>query len=387
MRIFTVAYFNRKDIRFKDNKDIIDSCLKEVGVSYNGIAFCSGYHGENDGKKIFATFPQLKKYDQFGRRFRVGKLTGSPHHYLASYSHEDNIDNPVYINQEDEEVFSAFLKKVPRPFGFGDITVTLDNIDWYGDGIINPPFYRNYRFEVDVYGSYIHNCISFWKVVGYGNKYNPITVMVERRFDDKEMLPLPPKFLQFCDLLGKHYLGAEFCYDKEEVKIKQTKEAEIKAIVNADKGKYDYLFNNLMLYKNLSFEESRSLIIYRIQPVKGIPFKKIFIEKAKRTGYTYHRCVEGNYIFTKVGKYGHCFEASLTIPPFTNEFFGNLTARSYNFGVFIADTPGIYIRSQEDVEEYAELFFEVVEKAEKEYEDILFEKFGRPPEWYLKNKR
>ena len=165
------------------------------------------------------------------------------------------------------------------------------------------------------------------------------------------------------------------------------KEAEIKAIVNADKGKYDYLFNNLMLYKNLSFEEHKSLTIYRIQPVKGIPFKKIFIEKAKRTGYTYHRCVEGNYIFTKVGKYGHCFEASLTIPPFTNEFFGNLMVSGYKFGIFILQTPNIYIRSQEDVEEYAELFFAVVEKAEKEYEDILFEKFGRPPEWYLKNKR
>ncbi len=363
MRIFETFTYNLNKIKFKENYGFLTSLLAENGFSYPDLGFCFT-HGNTAVEKIKSKFPSLNRYcskDAF-----------------SSISQ----DGAKYIADEDKSAFLSLLQKVPHTYNFGFMTVTLDNIDWYGRGAGKGVNFidvdKNTRdiFDARYYGNYV----KFKKQFDYGNKYNFVIFCIERFGDDKELEPLPPAFEAVISALGKPYHRELQCVDEKEERERCTSEAsKIRARFSRDMFSERFKdFEHTTPLRERTFESA----VDDITPTKGISPKKAIAAPAKKHGYKFFSYGSGEYEYRKTNRNNHIFVVRFVVPPFTPFLFSDIEVFGYNFKVLLPGGDQIKPRTDDKITEYADICFSAAEELEAMLTDELLTSFGRTPDWY-----
>lgn len=178
MRIFKQMCVDFKsDILYKDTLDYIDEVFGKLGITYDSMGFMfSGAFVSAD--KVAAKYPILAKcirtVDEFGR---------DTHGAMSSGRTDENGNYALRVDESEHQILRELVKKTPRPFRFGAISVFLDNVRWFseinttpclvgGAGQSAPP---NAYFPY----SYMSNCVTIVKHFDYGKKFNPMWLTIE----------------------------------------------------------------------------------------------------------------------------------------------------------------------------------------------------------------
>ena len=171
MRIFKQLVVDFKsDLPFKDTLDYIEEVFGKLGIAYDSMGFMfSG--GDTD--RIVEKYPALTKYiqthDEYG-----GEQRGA----MSSAETDENGNYTLRVDKSEHQILHELVKKTPRPYSFGAISVFLDNVRWFSDINTTPCFVRH---PPNAYypQSYMSNCVILAKQFDHGKKFNPVWFMIE----------------------------------------------------------------------------------------------------------------------------------------------------------------------------------------------------------------
>jgi len=167
----------KSDLLFKDTLDYIDDVLGKLDITYNSMGFMFSC-GFDSTDKVAARYPALAKYirtvDEFGR---------AENGAMSSARTDENGNYTLRVEKSEHQFLRELVKKTPRPFNFGAISVFLDNVHWFPEintapclideaGQRRPPN-ANYP------QSYMSNCVTLVKQFEYGKKFNPVWFTIE----------------------------------------------------------------------------------------------------------------------------------------------------------------------------------------------------------------
>ena len=379
MQTFEKLTYNLKQIRFKENKDFIESLLYDSGFQYTDIAFLfsSDFTGEICDK-VIKYFPKLAEYKHWYKESAFYPKSMPTHCFSSVFEDKQLV---LHIKKEDHKDFSNLLKKIPNSINFGFMGVVLDNVSWYKEEEHNPIFNKKggFAFSDFKFNSYHSNSIRFFKEFDYGNKYNPVEIVIDRTGDMESLRPYPKTFNEMTLKLGKPESRFIYCVFDENEKIDLNNKAEaIKKLTENT----DYSISFEELYTNKSNAQSNYLID-SITPINGFSPKKVFNKCAKAKGYKYSFYKSGCYRYSKTNADNHTFTVELVNAPFSLFFDASVSVEGYNFNHFIWKSPQITAKEESTLFEYARAVFNIAEKIENDYSDILLSSYGKTPSWYI----
>lgn len=376
LKVYETFTFNLNKIKFKDNKDFLDSLLSSLGLGYSDIAFA--FIGSEEGAgKLLSRYPEFEKYKHYG----LWVSENAP--VVSSRYRRDDGTLALYIDKEHQSKLAEILKKIPRPINFPIMSVMLDGIDWYGDGENDPIFSSAPGTEEQAgrfFDGYHNNNIVFGKEFDWGTKYNFVYITIDRRGDFDSLAPYPEKFESFLSSLGtKEYHKELTCVFEADVQtyFSHTRE-KLRQSVNPQQFKESFA-DFTPLYNHPTEERIEELL-----PIKGFSPKKIFTQSVKQYGYKYAGFAGGDYEFQKRNKYGQYVSINFIIEPFTSRLSAWLTYTGHNFTLSTAFFPTVIVHTEDEMLRYAQKVSELSSISEEEYEEKLFEAFGRTPVWFEK---
>lgn len=383
MQVFDIYTYNLNQIEFKDNKAYFDCLLNELGLGYTDIGFC--FRSDFDGSLCEKAVKQFQNLKQYKKYFAESELyfKSAPEYQLSSISVEDGRIH-LHIDRTHSEDVSRLLKKVPRPINFGFMGVILDNIRW-SDHFDSKPCYKPNtvdRIAIDHrFTNYYSNSIRFIKEFDYGNKRNLVEVLLERAGDFEQLASRPQKFEAFCARLGKPMSKRTVCVfdDEETAKLQMANEA-IKQSIH--KNEYDELFIEFKRDYPKTSQGITQEVMDSLVPIQGFSPKKIFTSTAKRHGFRYRNCINGQYELKKVNIYNHTIKVSFMTRPFSSVLDAEIGMCGYNFHFYMAYFPQIVADSEAQVELYTKKVFDVADEIEKKFTEQLFLYYGKTPDWY-----
>ncbi len=384
MQIFDIYTYNLKQIKFKDNKEYFDCLLNKLDLEYTDIGFC--FRSDFDGSLCEKVIKQFKNLGHYKKYLAESELyfKSVPEHQISSISIDDKGSINLHIDRNHSNDLSCLLKKVPRPINFGFMGVILDNISWSNNLISNPCFKPNAvdRIAIDHrFTNYYSNSIRFIKEFDYGNKLNLIEVLIERDGDLEELAPHPQKFGEFCTHLGNPMAKRTVCvFTDEEIARLKTSDESIKQLIN--KNEYDNLFDEFKRnYPNTS-QGITQKVMDSLTPIQGFSPKKIFTSIARKHGFRYKNCINGQYELKKVNIHNHIIKVSFMMRPFSSLFSADICVCGHNFNFYVASFPEVIIDNELQVELYTKKVFEVANEIEKKFTENLFLYYGKTPNWY-----
>ncbi len=356
MRVFERYSFNLNKIKFKENKEYFDKLFQEFGLDYNGISFCLRCI---NGEKTEKSFPFLKEYKTY-----YESNTELSECIFATIN-----DDSIYLKEEYSEQFDLLISKIPRPLNFNFAGVVLDKVCWNDED--QPPCFDSLDNKNHRYRGYYSNSVRFFREFDYGNKLNIIELMVERKADLKHIQPLPQRFMQVCQHLGKPIHRELIClFSKEE-------KAEMK---KADSELNTFFDNaNLSLFSNFIESNTENLMC----PVPKIPIKEILKACGKEKKFKYKGCESGIYMFECLNENNHKIKVEFS-------GFGNFPMLEatiwicgYNFEHCALKIPRIYVNSEDAAKEYAKAVFDFIGNMKNDLNSMLLDSYGKTPHWYF----
>ncbi len=381
MQVFDIYTYNLNQIKFKDNKDYFDCLMNELGLEYRDIGFC--FRSDSDGSICDKVIKQFKNLSQYKKYFKRSELyfKSMPEYQMSSVSVDDKGIINLHIDRNHSDDLSCLLKKVPRPINFGFMGVILDNINWNNNFDSKPCFDPNTTVLDHRYTYYYSNSIRFVKEFDYGNKLNLIYILLERNVDFEKLAPCPQKFEDFCARLGKPMYKKTICVfdDDENAKLKTANEAIEQSI---NKNEYYDLFIEFKRDYPHNSQGIAQEVMDSLTPIQGLSPKKIFTNIAKKHGFRYRKCVNGQYELEKFNLYNHKIKVLFLTQPFSSLFFAEICVCGYNFNFHVADLPEVIVDNDSQVELYAKKVFEVADQIEKKFTEKLFLSYGKTPDWY-----
>lgn len=380
MKVYETFTFNLNKIKFKDNKDFLDSLLSSLGLGYSEIAFA--FIGSEEGAgKLLSRYPEFEKYKHYG----LWVSENAP--VVSSRFRRKDGTVALHIDKEHQSKLAEILKKIPRPINFPFISVMLDGIDWYGDSENEPIFSsapgteeRAGRFFED----YHSNHIVFAKEFDWGTKYNFVYVTIDRRGDLDSLAPYPEKFESFLSALGAKVYHKELrcIFGTEEKRgYAEAREALRRQV---DRNKFDSEFADFKLMDGKNYSDRIPRQIEELTPISGFSPKAVLTQAAKKQKYRYAGFEGGIYEFKKKNQYGHTVSLNFMIEPFSSRLSAELEYTGYNFTLGAAFFPTVIVHTADEMLRYAQKVSELSLISEDEYEEKLFEAFGKTPIWFEK---
>lgn len=379
MRVFEFFNYNLKNIRFKENKDYIDSLLCKLGIEYTDIGFC--FWGDDNGElcdKAIKYFPSLTEYKQYEEpsKYYPGS---SEKRCFSSMCDLGEEGVSLCVKKEQKDSVASLIKKIPNPINFPFMGVLLDNVNWYGAECENqkPAFTRNkYGFQDHEFSSYFSNSIRFFKEFDFGNKYNPISLVIERLSDGDDLVPHPSTFAEVVNMLEKPVSRYFKCYfTDEERKHLEDMKGRVSAFIAIKKELYRFSL------PEIETEPINNLEDY-ITPVSGFSPKAAFSKAARKFGYKYISYSHGQYIYRKADENNHTFEVEFLNIPLSVIFEASVGARGFNFSHTLFSAERVTLDEVSKAELFAEKVFEAADKMEKACGEELLSAYGKTPKWF-----
>ena len=370
MQVFDIYTYNLKQLKFKENKDFFDRVLTEYGFKYEDIGFCFGSDLEGAlCDKIVGLFSELAPY----RKYITAPKT-VPEYQMSSISVGENGEISLHINREHINDFCMLLKKIPHSVNFNFMGVLLDNIDWNYASESKPCYEHDAAKRIigdHCFTNYYSNSIRFIKEFDYGNKLNRVDILIEREWDTEKLWPCDTRFYEFSDSLGKPVSQKTVCVFDD---------AECEKLRIAD----EKIWNQIIEFKlnhYVDVGDGNQDITTDFSQIKGFTPKK-FTSIARKYGFKYAKCVNGEYGYKKVNMYNHTFKVSFYMKPLSGLVFPEIGMLGYNFKFVSIDFPAAVVNSEENAESFAEKIFEFAYNLEKNFTDELFSCYGKTPVWY-----
>lgn len=384
MHVFETLTFNLKQIRFADNKEYFDSLLKEFDLSYSDVAFCFTFDPEGKiSERVIKQFPELKPYRKYYEKTDLLGRVDSDFHLSSICTDEENRVT-IHMKHQHIQSFECLLKKIPRPFHFAFMGVVLDHVIW-DKGIKSKPYFTPNALGSIVpshsFSTYYSNSIRFFKEFDYGNKLNLVELMVERIGNFTQLSPLPPSFGKICACLGKPMDRELRCiFSAEEENAFGIAKHDVEQMIARDA--YDLWFASFARQYPATWEGIHQVVSDELTPVKGFSMKRIFGGIAKKYGYQYAGCHNGDYVFRKCNLHNHEFQVIVSNVPFHSTLEGSMSVTGYNFTFGLISTPRIIIADGETAGAYCEKVFEAAKETEDKFSEKLFSLYGQTPEWF-----
>ena len=358
---------------FRDTKGRVDDLLKELGVRYRLINFdfrCIGY---KDIAHINRLFPDIIKGTYFNRELCS----------FTTFRMDENGDITNGADPDCVELLEGFLQKIPRPINPGFNTVILDLIDWYNDGKQNPVYYLvNGEISQDhLCSSYYSNSIRLRKEFDFGNKYNPVTLMIDRTDDSVDTIrEYPEAFLKVMNALGKpKYTDLRCTFDPEEKARNKIAEKEVMEAVQTNTYSDAYKEFEGMI-------NAENELYYGCTPIKGISPKEIIGKIAKQYGYKYTSFWGGAYTYKKIIENNYIVIVDFVGGPGSSAMGANVRVEGYNFWQHLFTGEEIPVCDSDLLEKYSKVTFGTADKAIEDYFDLFNERFGKTPRWFADRK-
>ncbi len=377
MRAYERISFNLKQIKFKENKEFLDSLLEKYGYKYKNIAFDFALGSENDFQRINKNFPALIKYKM--TLPSDPNMSGSDQETYFSSVRDLKNGEDIFVDSKDIPQFCALLNKIPNTINFGSMEVVLDGIDWYGDGSGHKAGKPKHNFFA--FAKYFNNTIRYIKHWDSGNKYNIIDFVIDRTLSDEEIRPYPEAFEKMLAELGKPLSkNIECVFEEEEQKAwEEAKKPLQNRILKEDfSGHFDR-------YKEESQKlNSFSRLLEGVQPenLSGFSPKKGFNKAAKKYGFKYNTCADGCYIYKKINENNHTITVELTKERRSKIFGTTFVFTGCNFHHYYKNLPQTEINDENEAEEFAESSFLAALEFEEKYDDEMLKAYGKTPKWY-----
>ena len=378
MKVYETFTFNLNKIKFKDNKDFLDSLLTSLGLGYSDVAF-SFVASEEQADNFLSRYPEFEKYKHYG----LWVNENSP--VISSRYRREDETIALYIDKEHQSKLAEILKKIPRPINFPFISVMLDSVDWYGDGENEPVFSSTPGTEEQAerfFDGYHSNNIVLGKEFDWGTKYNFVYVTIDRRGDADSLAPYPEKFESFLSALGTKVYHQELrCVFATEEKrgYDEAREALRRQV---DRNKFDSEFADFKLMDGKNYSDRIPRKIEELTPISGFSPKAVLTQAAKKKKYRYAYFEGGIYAFKKKNQYGHTVSLNFMIEPFSSRLSAWLEYTGYNYTLGSAFFPTVIVHTENEMLRYAQKVSELSQISEEEYEEKLFETFGRTPVWF-----
>ncbi len=389
MQVFEVFYYNLNQLKFKDNKVFFENLLKKLRLKYTDIAFL--FSSDQTGEiceRTIKLFPVLKEYRHFYAESEL-YFRSMPNYCFSSVDIDENKKISLHINKQHNEDFSALLKKIPKVINYGFMGVVLDKVNWYGNEAQKPAFFQcsnSSVFNDHNFNSYYSNSIRFVKEFDYGNRYNPVKIMIDRTDTLKRLRPYPDTFKDFILELGKPLSRDLKCvFDSKEREVWRKAAETIKELSAKD----DYS-NLLIEFKNdllKTQQETEDYLMYSITPIKGISLKSILGKFARKNRYSYISCTNGCYQYQKVNENNHTILVEFMHIPFSSLVDGSVSIMGYNFVHHLCKLPRLVVKDKTFVEKYAEKVFEAAVQIESAYTPKLLSFYGKTPDWFVGETR
>ncbi len=378
MQVFEVFNYNLKEIRFKNNKDYIDSLLCQLGFTYTDIGFCFwGYSTGELCDKAIKYFPQLAEYKQYEEPSKYYPGSSEMYYFSSMFDNEDGVS--LHVTEEQKDSVAALLKKIPHSINFPFMGVLLDNVNWYGDEYQNHELAfrrKKYGFQDHNYYSYYGNSIRFFKEFDFGNKYNLVSFMIERLPDGDGLAPYPKGFSELLSMLGKPKSRVFRCYFPEQEKkdLERTYE-RVGAFISEMGAPFK------ISLPEIETEPITSIDDY-VTTVSGFSPKAAFSKAARKFGYKYISYSHGQYIYRKADENNHTFEVEFLNIPLSVVFEASVGAQGFNFSHTLFSAERVTLDEVSKAELFAEKVFEAADKMEKACGEELLSAYGKTPKWF-----
>lgn len=380
MRIFEVITYNLKEIRFKDTKDYFDNLFKTLNFSYEDIMV--HFSGDSAGdicKKVVRIAPALSEYIQ-----HIGEseaFFGSPPDYCFSSIKRNKDHIEKYIKKDHVSDFDKLLKKIPFTVNFAFMGVVLDNINWYGNETQDPVFYSesdNILYYSHTFESYFSNSVRFKKEFDFGNKFNLVNVVIERKIENGLLKDYPDNFKMLLEKLGMPKDSRLKCVfpDSEKSRLSECSRVMNEFIAPKRKNEKKTFDNELPQNEEGYFSDS-------VTPVSGYSPKAIFNKYAKKSGYKYLTYKYGGYFFESVNCNNHMFLVEIINYPFSLFFSATIYMKGYNFRHIVYGTEQVTLEDAAFAEIFAKRVFEISKQAEECYGEKALSLYGKTPGWYI----
>lgn len=356
-RVFTINL--GKAVPFKDTLAFVEQFLHANGLSYRQIRFSFSEHD-----KLTEQYPQLAPF------YRKDPITG-----LSRYS---NFLADMPPGREplplDSALIREIVRKIPRPLNIFFSTVTLGDIDWFGER--TPPALIGLRMKRPCRYS---SSITLRRISGCGLKYNPLDFEI-----DITDTAHPGELLDDTDWLQKIAACFGSCkthtvcrFDEEEAAswalAEQQAEQALKPFWDTVDG-YDFPRDSTD-YTN---------ILQRVMDIEAIPpmsMKKTAIAVFKPLGYRYISGRDQCHILRKLDGYHHAVEIQIVRTPNFKHVEPAIYLRGHNFSMSHA-LPCYTPFNQEQLDSVVSLVARAAEYIEKSTAEPLYQHFGATPEWY-----
>jgi len=372
----------KSDILFKDTLDYVDKIFGEVGITYSDMGFMfSGAYDNIDN--IAEKYPELAKYIKTHDKYDNGAM--------SSARTEENGNYALRVPKSEHKFLRELVKKTPRPYSFGAISIFLDNVHWFdtpfeinttpclvGNTLQKSTFPNAYFPQ-----SYMSNCVTLVKGYNYGKKFNPVWFTIEVGNEQTGIIDssvLEEKLVAaFGKPFGTRYYQASyrFYFNDEEKKRLIELDKSFSTIYKPFMKEVTDSVNNaegIQHIKELRFPERASTL----SPAKA--FKKALPKKQ----YECKGTPDGTFRIIKKNENNHTFMLFCSLSPSWRKFFSSIVISGYNFeyetDINNIDKNGfevLYPYNQEEMEYHCGNLVKALIKTEDQLSDELLNVYGK----------
>ena len=384
---------DKSDILFKDTLDYIEETFKKLNITYDRMGFMFSGVTNDKLEKIIKKYPAFEKYICPHDRHLEGSWRS-----MSSGRTDESGDYGLRVDKSEHEILRELVKKTPRPYSFGAISIFLDNVRWFPEINTTPCLVSEFSVERAVPPcasfpqSYMSNCVTLIKEFNYGKKYNPVWFTIEvgdEKGGIKDTSELEKKLSDLlCEPFGTKYYHTKYHFhftDEEKEHLAKQNKAftvifnqltnELKDLVDHAEG-IQHLRGKMPIW---DFSASLSRVS-GLSPVKAL--KKVLPAKE------YHYQNDGSGFFTvkKKNENNHLFELLCGLTPSEKGLCAGIVVSGHNFkhqfGSAHAGQPMncfdiIYPNTQEEVEYHVANLATAFKKAETRLSEELLGLYGK----------
>jgi len=391
MRIFKQMCIDFKsDVLFKDTLDYVEEVFEKLSITYDNMGFMfSGAYKNLD--KIAEKYPTLKKYikthDENGN-----DLGGA----MSSGRIDENGNYVLRVDKSEHEILRELVKKTPRPYSFGAISIFLDNVRWFPEIEMNTNPCLVSEFSVkralppSAYfpQSYMSNCVTLNKQFDNGKKFNPVWFTIEVSDEKNGIRDTTELENKLSDLFDKPF-GTRYCHTKYHFYF----DDEEKQYLAQQDMAFDELFEPLITQFRDLVDHAEGIqhlkkedFFLGISRASGLSLVKALKKVLPAKEYHYQNDGGSSFTVKKKNENNHSFSLVCGLTPTYKKLAAGIIISGYNFkhqfGSAHAGQPmncfgGIYPNTQEEVEYHVANLASALKKCEVELSDELLRLYGK----------
>lgn len=373
MRVFKVYHFGQKNsVPFVSLLDRSIEYLNNRKLNSEKILF--NFEGTSlSVDRIIKKFPELSSYVHQITDPIVMKVVSNLNDVWESPNYEKE---GSYVNAE---LLRAVSEGIPRSFPVSSMFYIFDQIDWYHNGYVEDPTYRNDHKVSTIFPfHYLSPSIGVWYPGTGRHVWAVIEVSSEQEMVETEILKT--LISSFGKVIRKEIVTVASTDEKNIIiKVEETGQSIVKKYI----PRLEHMIKELPFhYENIeidSFENSQNVILGLANKITP---KRSIIETFKGTGFIYQESDNGVYTISKHDSFHNNIEVEFVLAPTTRSFECRLKYQSplHSVSLFLPITRTI--RNQDEISQYVKNARFLVEYLEETVIEELRKLYGRGISWF-----